>query len=342
MNNANRPDMQRSDIEHAMTLLARLDGGDRLRAQGAQAELSDWRQRSSRHEQAYQEALQRWQALDAVRGDLRRLLPEPPQRTAWLTRLLAGWQPRLSAAALVLACCGFGWYYFVPLERYVFSTEVAQVARFDLPDRSLIELNGGTQLQVRYYRNRREVSVQHGEARFHVQRDAGRPFRVRTGDVTATVVGTVFSVARRDVGARVQVEEGAVDVAVQDGWWRWGDDPHTLLRAGQQIRVAGQALEAVTDLPQPSAAAWTRGLFVFDDTPLSEVAAQLQGWLDQPLRLADDAAAAQRITGTFHLREPRSLLELLPRIASVQVGQEAGGLVIRSVPAASARISPAR
>ena len=88
-----------------------------------------------------------------------------------------------------------------------------------LPDGSALHLDTATRLNARLYRQRREVMLIEGQARFEVQADARRPFHVLAGGARITVVGTRFAVrytpgmAGYD-GVRVAVEEGRVQVAV--------------------------------------------------------------------------------------------------------------------------------
>ncbi|MGO3743721.1 FecR family protein [Kerstersia sp.] len=321
--------MHRSQVEYALTLLARTSGGTGERARRAEQELVGWRRAAPEHESAFQEAWRRWQALDAMSSELRGLIAEPRTRL----RRLRNWRLPVfgtAFAGLLLACAG--WYYLVPLETQVFATALAQSGRYELSDGSTLELNADSRVQVRYFRHRREAELLAGEARFHVQPQAGQPFSVTGGGVRATVLGTVFSVGHRGAGAQVQVEEGVVRVDALRAWWH-PDLTGPVLHAGQQIYGDRQALGAVQALPETQAAAWRRGLAVFDDTTLAEALAQLQPWSAVPLRLMDERAGQQRITGTFHLDDVAGVIALLPRIAAVQVEQRADGVQIRSLAA---------
>lgn len=321
--------MHRSHVEYALTLLARTSGGMGERARLAEQELTGWRQAAPEHESAFQEAWRRWQALESMAGDLRHLIAEP---RAGKCRWRASWRLPVFGAAfasLLLACAG--WYYLVPVYAQDFATALAQTGRYELADGSTLEMNAASSVQVRYYRNRREVDLLAGEARFHVQSQAGKPFSVAGGKVRATVLGTVFTVGHRGAAAQVQVEEGIVRVDERRAWWQ-PDQAGPVLHAGQQVRGDASGLAPVQALSETQAAAWRRGLAVFDDTTLADAVAQLQPWSAVPLQLADDQAGEQRITGTFHLNVVAGIIALLPRIAAVAVEHRQSGVTIRSLP----------
>lgn len=319
--------MHRSHVEYALTLLTRTVGSSGERARSAEQELQGWRHEAPEHEHAFQEARLRWQTLDAMAGDLRALLPEPRQRrsflSAWRWTALGG-----ALASLTIACAG--WYYLVPVAEQSFSTATAQSGRYELRDGSTLELNAESKVTVRFYRQRREAELLAGEARFHVKPQSGQSFRVTAGNVRATVLGTIFTVGHRGDGAQVQVEEGVVRVDARRPWWH-PDVQGPSLRAGQQVHGDARGTEAVRGLAETQAAAWRRGLAVFDDTPLTEAVEQLQPWSPLPLMVADSSAASQRITGTFHLNDIPGMLDLLPRIAPVMVDRQASGVTIRSL-----------
>jgi ferric-dicitrate binding protein FerR (iron transport regulator) len=113
----------------------------------------------------------------------------------------------------------------------------ADIEPVALPDGSTILLN--TDGEVRYATDfsveSREVIVK-GEAFFDVKPDDLKPFRVRAGNIVATVAGTSFDV--KTVGDEVVI-------TVLHGQVRIGDDTHDLgeVNANQQMVVNTKTLE---------------------------------------------------------------------------------------------------
>jgi transmembrane sensor len=121
----------------------------------------------------------------------------------------------------------------------------ARVAQ--LPERqavSLVELQDGSSVSARSRDARVEtvevgpqavtVRLEAGSARFSVTPNPVRPFRVLAGDVTITVLGTVFDVARESSGVRVSVERGRVRVANASTTRDLGAGESTLVVASAQ------------------------------------------------------------------------------------------------------------
>ncbi len=130
-----------------------------------------------------------------------------------------------------------------------------------------------------------------GEAFFRVRHDAARPFRVRVGSIVAEDLGTEFVVRR--LGAtdyervRVAVREGVVAV-------RSGSAPNVgdTLRARDVAIASDSGIDVRRDQDLDAYFAWTRGQLVFDNTPLSEVAAELSRWFDLDVHV--DSSIASR------------------------------------------------
>jgi transmembrane sensor len=102
----------------------------------------------------------------------------------------------------------------------------ARAPALELPERqavALVELQDGSSVAARSSDARVEtvevgpqavtLRLEAGSARFSVTPNPARPFRVLAGDVTITVLGTVFDVALEAGGVRVSVERGRVRVA---------------------------------------------------------------------------------------------------------------------------------
>lgn len=85
-----------------------------------------------------------------------------------------------------------------------------------LPDGSVVTLKEGSTLTYtkRYGKDTREVTLT-GEAFFHVAHNPFTPFKVRTGKLVTTVLGTAFNI-KVTVGDKVTVTVSRGEVAVSD------------------------------------------------------------------------------------------------------------------------------
>ena len=309
-------------VEQALTLIGRIHRGSPAAAEAAQAELGRWRGLSAGHAEAAATAHRIWNAVDE--GALRGQLPMPPsaaqQRQS--RRRVVG---VLGVAGLAaLAGAGGRWYWQRPVYAAAPHTGLAQTLAHALPDGSMLDLAANTALQVRLYRDRRELHLLRGEARFAVARDVDRPFTVATDWGSVRVLGTVFTVSVREGRMRLAVAEGRVAV------WAAGQDaaaaPADVLQAGEAIEADARGLGSRTTVDVGEVADWKQGWLVFRNTRLPEALARWNDYLRQPLRLADDPALRElRVTGSYQLRDPQAFIGALPVMLPVRTRRAADG-----------------
>jgi ferric-dicitrate binding protein FerR (iron transport regulator) len=156
----------------------------------------------------------------------------------------------------------------------------------------------------------REVALE-GEAAFRVEHDERRPFKVHAGDLVATDLGTEFLVRAypENAGALVVVRSGTVAVAPADG--REPPTGERVIRPGERGRLDQNGAPVVEPADTAAYFAWTRGLLVFDGTPLREALPQLSRWYDLEFRLADSALGSIPLSGTLDRTLTEERLELL-------------------------------
>jgi ferric-dicitrate binding protein FerR (iron transport regulator) len=246
----------------------------------------------------------------------------------------------LAAAAVVVAAVGGRAVLRGPPELREVSTAAAHRAVVRLRDGTQVTLAPKSRLRYTadYGSAHRDVYLE-GEAYFQVTNDTRRPFRVHTTGSVTEDLGTAFMV-------RAYADQRATEVVVAEGrvaLWR-PDSGLAAPAAGPQPDARpGLVLEA-RDLGRldPNGVttfrrgvdvgrhlAWTRGVLVFDGTPLRDVVLTLGRWYDVEIHVepSDSALAARRVTATF---DNESLDLVLKRIAltlGVRV-ERAGGSVL--------------
>lgn len=246
-----------------------------------------------------------------------------PFRGGWSRR---AWMSSALAACAVLAVCGgVGWQHWQNEPTYALDIATAAGERrtLDLPDGSNVALNVDSRLTVRYSLNRREVTLERGEAFFHVARDAGRPFTVDSGDSQVKVVGTVFNVRAGAPHTVVKVLEGRVEVrperaAAQPRVYVLGPgNGLSIDPASHRARQIAAAAETVGD--------WRSGQLHFKRTPLGEVADELQRYLGQPVVVEGAELALRPISGVAATDNPHAFLQALPVLLPLRVEQRTDG-----------------
>jgi transmembrane sensor len=340
--NSSTDDADRLQQEAMDWFVRRRDGG--WNAQG-EMRFQEWLAADARHAQRYAQCAAQWQQFDAMPKDLvarmRRQLASDqaqeraqnaqraPQFSATRRRFWA-W-PAASTMALAAGGVGYAAWWRLqaqPLDVQAFATERGQQRSVRLPDGSQLRLDTATQIEVRLYRQRRELHLLDGQVALEVQAD-GRPFHVLAGTTRVTVVGTKFSVRYTpliagNAAARVAVEEGKVRVAalrpeeMQHG--NYDLQAGRLLVAGQQVVVDAQgAAGAPRVLASEGMAPWRDQRVSFEDVPLSQALAELERYHATGLRVRDPQVAALRLSGTFDPMATSALHKALVRVLPVRV-----------------------
>lgn len=139
-----------------------------------------------------------------------------------------------------------------------------------LPDGTTVTLQLGAKLTYRKAFLQREVELT-GQAFFDVAHDSARPFRVHTGKVVTTVLGTAFNIdAASGELVTVTVTRGKVSV---------GDDAHTYgtIQPNEQIAVNTVTNEFVkSQVDSQTAVQWKEDYFILDRVSIEEAVALIE------------------------------------------------------------------
>ncbi|MBX6333155.1 MAG: FecR domain-containing protein [Gemmatimonadaceae bacterium] len=257
-----------------------------------------------------------------------RLHPLAPPREERRARWWA-----IAAAAVVAALGGTVFVRAVPrppeapaqaeMPAHEYATTTGQRADILLPDGTRVSLNVASELRVpaSYGVGARDVYLS-GEAFFDVRHDARHPFRVHTPGAIAEDLGTAFVVRAyaADSASTVVVASGRVAVRGRATDAR----QRAALGRGQLGRV--DAAGRVSVVPAVNVAdytAWRAGRLIFRQTPLADVARELERWYGVRVTVADSALAATPVTGTFVDQPLDAVLTVVARSLDVRYSRQA-------------------
>ena len=218
-------------------------------------------------------------------------------------RTLFGPWMKVAAAVTMALLAGAVWYGKTSLKNE--SQPIAQASSpsasehqfVKLPDGSTVVLNAGSHLEYPSSfegMGRREVLLR-GEGYFDIKHDASKPFIVRTGNLTTTVLGTAFNIKAYD-------DEENITVTVTRGKVQVSDEGRTLgvITPNQQItfdKLDRQSQQRSVD--SNHAIAWKSHDIFFDDITLQEAAAQLEERFHVGIRFENEKTRHCRFTATF-------------------------------------------
>ncbi len=194
-----------------------------------------------------------------------------------------------------------------------------------LADGTRVALNAGSRLSAVIERDRRELTLASGEAAFQVVHDPARPFTVHVGDRLLRDVGTEFDVRRLDGKITVTVREGMVSVQ------RPADDARSLfLGPGSRLEhTEGSARTIVLAANADDAFAWRAGRLIYRDRPLSEVAADLNRYGEDQVRV-EGPASKLRFTGVLTIDNQPAMVQRLTSLLPVAASTQSDGVILLS------------
>ena len=236
----------------------------------------------------------------------------------------------LIAAASILALGITAWLGRDQILYKTYSTEFGETRSVKLPDGTKVILNANTSMQVPRFgfgEDTREVKL-NGEAFFNVTHTIdNKRFMVKTDDnFEVMVLGTEFSVYTRQKGGKVLLKKGKVHVLFSDG----SKKKELVMKPGDLVTMEKSAAKPIV---KPNAdtqklIAWTGNRFVFDKTPLSEVATQLQEHYGIRVEIKDNRFANRTVSGTFQPESGEELLTLLSELFDFRLAREGEAYLI--------------
>ncbi|MRV73796.1 DUF4880 domain-containing protein [Duganella sp. FT92W] len=283
------------------------------------AALDAWLAADRRHQGAYLRA----RAIDHALG--RAMVPQtlrPKRERLEVEWAAAPWKQTASrrkwittgaiaAGAAVLATAGL---LPAAADTLVLSTAKGEFRKVPLADKSVADINSGSQLEWKQTPNRRQMTLRRGEVWLQVARDKTKPFIVEAGQVRVRAVGTAFGVRRYGNGAEVLVTEGSVEV-----WSGDGAAPVRLLKAGDRAFVPDRAAD-INVARQPAEVerklAWREGKVVFQNQTLSEAVADFNRYSQKKIIIVDPALGKRKLVGQYQIDAP----ELFARDVSSMLG----------------------
>lgn len=223
----------------------------------------------------------------------------------------------------------------------IYQTGIGERRVAMLDDGSKLSLDADTQVDVRLHKDRRELVLVHGRAKFDVARDTFRPFSVVAGDKVVVATGTSFSVELLGGKVHVLLYEG--HVAVLD---RTSDKPvpqqlrghmaagvaadQTLTPGRELIAPANmQTAASVVAIDPIRSLSWESGQLSFDDEPLPSAVERMNRYSRQKLVVGDQAIASVLVNGVFDAGDTESFVEGVTALNSVRVVRNADTLTLR-------------
>lgn len=186
-----------------------------------------------------------------------------------------------------------------------------EVRRIGLADGSVVWLGTGSAFDEDYSDGLRRLRLLAGEILIQTAADPARPFVVNTPQGRVRALGTRFTVRLEGDETLVAVYKGAVEARTAvTGSTR-------VVQTGEQTRFTDATLGA-TQSADPAREAWSRGILVTNNTPLADVASELQRYRGGVLRVAPEIANLP-VIGSYPATDPDRALAMLEAVLPIRI-----------------------
>jgi ferric-dicitrate binding protein FerR (iron transport regulator) len=180
-----------------------------------------------------------------------------------------------------------------------------------LPDGSTVLLNENSELSFKqsFGTSTREVSLI-GEALFDVSHDPAKPFIVRTGSVSITVLGTKFNINAEQTKIRVTVVRGLVQV---------GDDHQIFgkISPDEQMEVDVVSNDFVMkNVRTEEVLAWQEDFIMLDNVTFAQAAEKIEKQFNVKVIIANESLKECIVNAWF--LENENLMQIVEGISAVQ------------------------
>lgn len=268
--------------------------------------------------QKFRQRIQRPSTLQAVKG-----ASAPDQNTGMAPIKLttpSAWTKVAAAVLLVASITGI--IYLTRntgSDRLVASTTAPLTDT--LPDGSLITLNKRS--DIRYPANfskQRTIYLLKGEAFFKIAPDKEKPFKVYTGNVTITVLGTSFNVCNKGNTTEIIVESGLIRVT---------DSLHDILVHPSEKLILHKGDTSLTKEETTSQLYkyYRTKEFICDNTPLPQLAASLEEAYDVKI-VVDPSLRNLQINTVFRNQSLEQILNIIQETFGIKVNTRPDGQII--------------
>jgi ferric-dicitrate binding protein FerR (iron transport regulator) len=244
----------------------------------------------------------------------------PSAKSAALPRKQIRLKPVLryaAVAAMLVLSFGLG-YTLRPSDTIDAADEVLlscadDASRFELPDGSVVWLNGGSELAYddRFGLDERCVRVS-GEVFFEVKKDAHRPFRVSTATgMHVTVTGTEFDVLAPAGAstAEVVLRSGSVNVNID------GSKLTRKLKPDERLIFDNERhATTIEHVDARNYCQWFEPSIFISDAPVKDVVLNLERRYRTRISIASSVATGKRLTLTIADQPFAELVEILASI----------------------------
>jgi len=188
------------------------------------------------------------------------------------------------------------------------SNPKGQKSKIHLPDGSIVILNAESDIRfsIDFGKSERDIFLK-GESFFEVAKDSLLPFRVFSGELVTTALGTSFNINSYDKDrVNVQLATGQVKVFKEKL-----KSESLVLHPGEEVIMEGHGQMRKRNFDRQTAFLWKDGTLKFTDASFSEFKVTLERWYGVEIGVKGTPASKMNISGKFKDKYLSNVLESL-------------------------------
>lgn len=310
------------------------------------ADFEAWLDADAEHRAAFERASFIWRALDgraappelvAMRMDALSALAgqDDTLAPAWWQWPLARRTGFGVLAASIVAAVSFMVLQPAPVASAVeYATALGERRVVMLDDGSRLSMDAASNVSVAYSKDRRELELKSGRAKFDVAKDPLKPFTVVAGDKIIVATGTSFSVEILNGEVNVVLFEGHVAVldratkqpAAIPSSGKFGAADQ-LLQPGQELSLPENGFAKLADVDPGQARSWESGQLSFADEPLAQAVERMNRYSRSKFAVGDATAARLQISGVFNSDDVEGFVSGVTEVFPVETVRRGGEVV---------------
>lgn len=252
----------------------------------------------------------------------------PPQDAASKGRRRRLWLPALLMVLIVAGLWGPNLMRPPPPAWTLYASTRGRIRRVVLADKSVMRLNGASQVRVVFEDDDRRAAIGQAEAALAMVPSPRRPFIISAGDREARIDGGEVNILRQTTQSSARTI-----LTIRQGQARIYPAGQAAegFTAGPGDEVSwtdGQAEVNVRRVNAANAFAWESHRLAYDKAPLSEVVADLNRHVARPIRLGDPSLAALPYSGELTLEGEDLMLRKIAALLPVEAHPSAAEIVL--------------
>jgi transmembrane sensor len=228
----------------------------------------------------------------------------------------------LKYAAIILMTVGLTWSaYIVGNQEESTPTEVAMIEKsniegrkttFNLPDGTIVKLNSSSKLQFPKYfdKDKREVTLE-GEAFFEVTKNKEKPFIIKSGSITTTVLGTSFNVNAYPSSDQIQVAVVTGKVKVETDVQGINKETVFLEPNKKAVYKRANGLLTTTSFLIEEDIAWKDGVIIFKNAEALDVIQKLEEWYGVEITIENKSPKKWNLSAKFENENLEHVLKVI-------------------------------